>query len=73
MFMKHLLYTRLDKILRIQESKVKPVLEKLFVEGSVAHDLTITASVGCVHRGKAGVLSREGGQGTSRTPGLSGG
>lgn len=73
MFMKHLLYTRLDKILRIWVSKVRSVLEKLFIEGRVACDLTISTSVGCVHRGRAGVLSRDGGQETSRTPGLSGG
>lgn len=31
MFMKHLLYTRLDKLLRIQGEKVRPVLKKLFL------------------------------------------
>ena len=61
------------QILRIRVSKVRSVLEKLFIEGRVACDLTISTSVGCVHRGRAGILSRDGRQETSRIPGLSGG
>ena len=59
--MKHLLWATLDHRLRTWVNKAWPVLEK--VEGRVTHDLTISTSGGCIHRGKAGVLSRDGGWG----------
>ena len=44
-------------------SKAQPVLEKLLVEGRVTHDLTISISGGLSTEGRAGILSRDGGQG----------
>ena len=73
MFMKHLLYTRLDKRLRIQVSKVRSTLKKLFVEGRVARDLTISTSVGRVHRGEGRCPDQGWRAAADRTPGLSGG
>lgn len=42
----------LDQRLRIQVNKVWFILEKLLVEEEEAHDLTISTSVGSVHRGE---------------------
>ena len=57
-------------------SKAQPVLEKLLIEGRVNHDLTINTSWGgggVSTEGRAGILSRDGGQGAGRTPSPSGG
>ena len=42
MFIKHLLWARLDQMLRTQVSKAQQVLKKLLDEEREAHDLTIT-------------------------------
>ena len=59
--MKHLLWATLDHRLRTWVNKAWPVLEK--VEGRVTHDLTISTSGGMSTEGRAGILSRDGGQG----------
>lgn len=63
MFKKHLLGSRLDQRLRTWVRKIPLVLEKLLVEGRVTHDLTISTSGGMSTEGRAGILSRDGGQG----------
>ena len=52
MFMRHLLWARLDQRLRIQVSKARPILMKPSDEGRETHDLTISTSKGHVHRGE---------------------
>ena len=59
--MKHLLWATLDHRLRTWVNKAWPVLEKM--EGRVTHDLTISTSGGMSTEGRAGILSRDGGQG----------
>ena len=52
MFMRHLLWAKLDQRLRTQVSKAQPILMKLSDEGRETHDLTISTSTGHVHRGE---------------------
>lgn len=52
MFMKHLPWARLDQRLSTRVSEAQPILEKLVVERRVARDLSISTSVGRVHRGE---------------------
>ena len=65
MFMKHLLWARLDQRLSTRVSKAWPILGKLVIERRVARDLSISTSVGCVHRGEGrcpGAGTEDGGQ-----------
>ena len=63
----------LDQRLRIQVNKVWFILEKLLVEEEEAHDLTISTSVGSVHRGEGRYPEQGWRAGADRTPDLSGG
>ena len=69
--MNHLLWATLGHRLRTWVNKAWPVLEK--VEGRVTHDLTISISGGCVHRGEGRRLEQGRRMGADRTSGLSGG
>ena len=69
--MNHLLWATLDHSLTTWVKKAWPVLEK--VEGRVTHDLTISISGGCVHRGEGRHLEQGWRMGADRTSGLSGG